>query len=110
MDLEEKPENTNFDKLSQIQIQCLDCKCFGTLRKIGDQVVLFTEESVNNGSGIVADNTVYIFPGNSHSVRGIQRIQIDEDETIVSVDIVGFHENSYYRPILFLTPINYCDA
>ncbi|CAG5080383.1 Oidioi.mRNA.OKI2018_I69.PAR.g9566.t1.cds [Oikopleura dioica] len=40
----------NFKQFSEMKIQCLDCECFGTLRKVGDQVVLFTEEVLSTRS------------------------------------------------------------
>ncbi|CAG5108357.1 Oidioi.mRNA.OKI2018_I69.chr1.g3756.t1.cds [Oikopleura dioica] len=66
-------------------------------------------QAINCGSGIVADNTIYLFPGNTYGVRIIQRLQI-EDDKIRSVDIIGSHERAYPRPIVFFTTINYCSA
>ena len=54
----EKEIDDNFEQFSRMKIQvmvyeserisilnkCLDCQCFGTLRKVGDKVYLFTEE------------------------------------------------------------------
>ena len=33
-----------------ISNKCLDCQCFGVLRKVGDQVILFTEEILTTRS------------------------------------------------------------
>ena len=33
-----------------ISNKCLDCQCFGVLRKVGDQVILFTEEVLSTRS------------------------------------------------------------
>jgi len=68
------------------------------------------QQVCSHGTAKLINNSLFVFPGRGDDRYGIQRVNLSEDNTITTVDIIGNHEKDLWNPYAFKVDRNPCPA
>ena len=66
-------------------------------------------KAVTGGSAIKLHNQIYSFGGRGNGEsHPIQRLDLAGDGTVDQIELIGNHDDTFWRPILYIVDANTC--